>query len=66
MSRSAESLDLSEVYRVLALQRHFSQSESDLRDIAVSTEKIVRRAGSIEAVELTPAVTPPQLSTDNA
>ena len=40
------------VERVGALTRHFGQSESDLREIAVSTEKIVRRAGSIEAVEL--------------
>ena len=43
------------VERVGALTRHFTQSESDLREIAVSTEKIVRRAGSIEAVDLTPA-----------
>ena len=43
------------VERVGALTRHFTQSESDLREIAVSTEKIVRRAGSIEAVDLAPA-----------
>ncbi|HEX3432144.1 MAG TPA: DNA recombination protein RmuC [Rhizomicrobium sp.] len=40
--------------RVLALQRHFAQGEVDLKEIVTSTEKIVRRAGSIEAVELTP------------
>ena len=44
--------------RVLALQRHFAQSEGDLKDIVISTEKIVRRAGSIEAVDLSPAETP--------
>jgi DNA recombination protein RmuC len=44
--------------RVLALQRHFAQSEADLKDIVISTEKIIRRAGSIEAVDLTPAETP--------
>jgi DNA recombination protein RmuC len=43
------------VERVGALTRHFTQSESDLREIAVSTEKIVRRAGSIESVELASA-----------
>jgi DNA recombination protein RmuC len=43
------------VERVAALTRHFTQSESDLREIAVSTEKIVRRASSIEAVDLAPA-----------
>lgn len=41
--------------RVVALQRHFAQSEGDLKDIVISTEKIVRRAGSIDAVELAPA-----------
>jgi DNA recombination protein RmuC len=39
--------------RVMALQRHFSQCEGDLREVAVSMEKIIKRAGSIEAVELT-------------
>jgi DNA recombination protein RmuC len=43
------------VERVGALTRHFTQSESDLREIAVSTEKIVRRAASIEAVDLASA-----------
>ncbi|HLY06743.1 MAG TPA: DNA recombination protein RmuC [Rhizomicrobium sp.] len=47
--------------RVLALQRHFAQSEGDLKDIVISTEKIVRRAGNIEAVDLSPAE-PPQIS----
>jgi DNA anti-recombination protein RmuC len=44
--------------RVLALQRHFTQSESDLKEIAISAEKIVKRAGNIEAVELTSADAP--------
>jgi len=38
--------------RVGALQKHFAQSETDLKEIAVSTEKITRRAGAIEAVDL--------------
>jgi DNA recombination protein RmuC len=44
--------------RVLALQRHYAQGEVDLKEVAVSTEKIIKRAGSIEAVDLTPAETP--------
>jgi DNA recombination protein RmuC len=44
--------------RVMALQRHYAQGDADLREITVSTEKIIRRAGSIEAVELTSAETP--------
>jgi DNA recombination protein RmuC len=44
--------------RVSALQRHFSQGETDIKDIAVSTEKIIKRAGAIEAVELSPAAVP--------
>jgi DNA recombination protein RmuC len=39
--------------RVVNLQRHFHQTEGDIKDIATSTEKIIKRAGSIEAVELT-------------
>jgi DNA recombination protein RmuC len=38
--------------RVVNLQRHFNQAEGDIKDIATSTEKIVNRAGKIEAVEL--------------
>jgi len=38
--------------RVVNLQRHFNQAEGDIKDIATSTEKIVKRAGAIEAVEL--------------
>jgi len=38
--------------RVVNLQRHFNQTEGDIKDIATSTEKIVKRAGAIEAVEL--------------
>jgi DNA recombination protein RmuC len=39
--------------RVTSLQRHFNQTEGDVKDIVTSTEKIVKRAGAIEAVELT-------------
>ena len=44
--------------RVFALQRHFAQGEADLKEIAISSDKIVRRAGNIEAVDLSPAETP--------
>ncbi|MGH6877518.1 MAG: DNA recombination protein RmuC [Rhizomicrobium sp.] len=44
--------------RVIALQRHFLQGETDLKEIATSTEKIVKRAGAIEAVELAPTSAP--------
>ena len=44
--------------RVVNLQRHFNQAEGDIKDIATSTEKIVKRAGAIEAVELTSGETP--------
>jgi len=46
--------------RVGNLQRHFHQAEGDLKDIATSTEKIIRRAGAIETVELS-ALEPPRL-----
>ena len=38
--------------RVLNLQRHLGQADGDIKDIATSTEKIIKRAGTIEAVEL--------------
>jgi DNA recombination protein RmuC len=38
--------------RVLNLQRHFNQAEADIRDIAVSSEKIVGRGEKIRNVEL--------------
>lgn len=38
--------------RVAKLQSHFNQAEGDIKDIATSTDKIVKRAGAIEAVEL--------------
>jgi len=38
--------------RVLNLQRHLGQADGDIKDIATSTEKIISRAGRIEAVEL--------------
>jgi DNA recombination protein RmuC len=43
--------------RVGNLQRHFNQTEVDIKDIATSTDKIVKRAGTIEAVELGPPET---------
>ncbi len=39
--------------RVVGLQRHFNQAEGDIKDITVSTDKIVKRAAAIEQVELT-------------
>jgi DNA recombination protein RmuC len=38
--------------RVINLQRHFNQAEGDIKDIVTSTDKVVSRAGKIEAVEL--------------
>ncbi|HUO94432.1 MAG TPA: DNA recombination protein RmuC [Rhizomicrobium sp.] len=38
--------------RVLNLQRHLGQADGDIKDIVTSTEKIIKRAGAIEAVEL--------------
>jgi len=38
--------------RVGKLQSHFSQAETDLRDITVSTDKIISRGERIEKVEL--------------
>ena len=40
--------------RVAKLQAHFSQAETDLRDITVSTDKIISRGEKIEKVELGP------------
>jgi DNA recombination protein RmuC len=40
--------------RVGNLQRHFNQAEADLKDITVSTDKIVARGERIEKVELAP------------
>ncbi|MBV8977878.1 MAG: DNA recombination protein RmuC [Alphaproteobacteria bacterium] len=48
--------------RVLKLQGHFGQVEGDIKDIAVSAEKIVSRGEKIRNVELggeTPAPLPP-------
>jgi len=38
--------------RVINLQRHFNQAEADIKDIAISTEKIVTRGEKIRNVEL--------------
>ena len=40
--------------RVTKLQSHFGQAEADLRDITVSTDKIISRGEKIERVELAP------------
>ena len=42
--------------RVAKLQSHFNQAEGDLRDITVSTDKIISRGERIERVELAPDV----------
>ncbi|HEY3637516.1 MAG TPA: DNA recombination protein RmuC [Rhizomicrobium sp.] len=44
--------------RVSALQRHYSQGETDLKDIVISADKIAKRAITIEAVDIAQA---PQL-----
>ncbi|MBL6937550.1 MAG: DNA recombination protein RmuC [Alphaproteobacteria bacterium] len=41
--------------RVDKLQRHFNQTEGDIKDILTSTNKITNRAEKIEKVELSPA-----------
>jgi len=38
--------------RVQKLQTHFGQAEGDIKDILTSTERITKRAGNIENVEL--------------
>jgi DNA recombination protein RmuC len=38
--------------RVENLRRHFVQAEGDIKEIAVSAEKVVKRASAIEQVEL--------------
>jgi DNA recombination protein RmuC len=40
--------------RVAKLQSHFNQAEGDIRDIVISTEKIIGRGERIEKVELAP------------
>ena len=40
--------------RVSKLQAHFNQADADLKNILISTDKIVGRAERIEKVELTP------------
>jgi DNA recombination protein RmuC len=40
--------------RVTNLQRHFTQTETDLKEITVSTDKIIARGEKIEKVELAP------------
>jgi len=44
--------------RVNSLKKHFDQAQKDIRDIEISTDKIVRRGGRIEAVELEEAALP--------
>jgi DNA recombination protein RmuC len=40
--------------RVAKLQSHFNQTEADIKDITVSTDKIISRGEKIERVELAP------------
>jgi DNA recombination protein RmuC len=40
--------------RVDKLQRHFNQTEGDIKDIVTSADKITNRAEKIERVELSP------------
>jgi DNA recombination protein RmuC len=47
--------------RVGKLQTHFHQAEQDLRDITVSTDKIMSRGEKIEKVELAPTAEPKAL-----
>jgi len=44
--------------RVNSLKKHFDQAQKDIRDIEISTDKIVRRGGRIESVELEEAALP--------
>jgi DNA recombination protein RmuC len=50
--------------RVEKLSRHFAQAEGDLKEIATSTEKIVKRAGAIGEVEFGPAAQPPAIAAE--
>lgn len=57
--------------RVTALDKHFTQAAEDIRQIRISTDKVVKRADRIEAVQLgdDPAieeVAPPQPKLPNA
>ncbi|HKD23596.1 MAG TPA: DNA recombination protein RmuC, partial [Rhizomicrobium sp.] len=49
--------------RVVNLQRHFNQTEADIKEIVTSTDKVIKRAGQIESVELGPSE-PAKLSKD--
>ena len=48
--------------RVENLQRHFNQAEADIKDITVSTGKIVSRGDKIGNFELSPPEAGPALS----
>ncbi len=48
--------------RVRKLQSHFAQADTDIRNILISTVKIVGRAERIEKVELAAPQEPPQLA----
>jgi DNA recombination protein RmuC len=50
--------------RVDKLRRHYAQAEDDMKDIAISTEKIMKRSASIEHVELSPPQSNPALAAD--
>ncbi len=48
--------------RVTNLQRHFAQTETDLKEITVSADKILARGERIEKVELSPPEAKPLLT----
>jgi DNA recombination protein RmuC len=48
--------------RVAKLKGHFSQAQNDIRDIEISTDKIVRVGGRIEQVEIEDAPAPAALT----
>jgi DNA recombination protein RmuC len=49
--------------RVGKLKSHFAQAQNDVRDIEISTDKIVRRGGRIEAVDIEEPVLPAPAAT---
>ena len=47
------------------LEQHFRQAQDDVAQIAVSSEKIARRADRIGAMEFSPNESPPEIGTPN-
>ena len=50
--------------RVEKLTRHFAQAEGDVKDIATSTEKILKRGNTIESVEFSSPEQTPAIAAD--